>query len=699
LLSIVYKPPFVLETTDLRFGVGRTSKCAVMMASERTSWLETLVKKLSPPALANADDDTRRRARLVILFSFTIFLCGPGYGAVYLALGMPVSTIGAAVAAVILAATPFIQRRTGSARVGAHLVSFGCYAALALVTAPTGGLAAPALAWLALVPVTALMLGGKRAGWIWSVVSVATVIAYFVAQVTGHTPASEAPERWLSALRLTVNAGLVGLIALLAWLYESNKDRMLGEIKVANVALTQARDDARGAHREARLVLDNVAQGLMVADAKGTLLGEQSRAVATLFEKEGAKEIWDLVRESPAFEQRLRLGWEAMFDGVLPLELSLDQMPSSCRMGARTLRFGYVPMLDDSTLRQVLVVVTDDTVETQARELQRDQHEQLEVFQWIMRDREYFVEFYRDAAKLVDHVLCGADTPAELVRAVHTLKGNAGVFGLRSLASVCHELEDHLRDQPEARLDPSQVEKLAAVWLAASQRIDPLLGSSKADSVLIGRAEYEELLAALAERSPAQYERARRWRWESSEVRLTRLSHQAKALSERLTGRKVEVAIETDGARLPPGEWGAFWSSTIHLIRNALDHGIEDADERALLGKPRYGKLTLRACVGDERLVVEFADDGRGIDWNAIRERAHAIGVPASEQRDLVAALFHDGLSTRTEVTETSGRGVGMAAVFAACRGLAGEVEVDSEPGKGTSFRFTFPLRERARAA
>src|SRR5688572_24590306 len=110
---------------------------------------ERLVQKFSPDSLARADENTRRRARLVVLFSFTIFLCGPGYGAVYLLLGMPVSAIGAGVAAVVLFATPFVQRRTGSVALGAHLVSFGCYAALALVTAPTGGLAAPAVTWLA----------------------------------------------------------------------------------------------------------------------------------------------------------------------------------------------------------------------------------------------------------------------------------------------------------------------------------------------------------------------------------------------------------------------------------------------------------------------------------------------------------------------------------------------------------------------
>src|SRR4051812_15955813 len=100
------------------------------MAGMTKAWLEKLTARLLPPEFAQADDETRRRARLVVSFSFAIFACGPVYGAVYIGLGMPISALGAAVAAIVLAATPFVQYRTRSVAVGAQMATFGTYAAL-----------------------------------------------------------------------------------------------------------------------------------------------------------------------------------------------------------------------------------------------------------------------------------------------------------------------------------------------------------------------------------------------------------------------------------------------------------------------------------------------------------------------------------------------------------------------------------------
>jgi len=168
-----------------------------------------------PPAFADADEDTRRRARLIVQFSRAIFLCGPLYGVLYLLLGMYVSALGAGLCAVALGLTPRLFRRFGSIQFGAYWVTATCFGVLALVTLPTGGLAAPALAWLALIPVTALMLGGRKIGGIWTCISLAAAIGYFGLELSGHTPASEAPVRWLMVLRLMVATGLIGLIALL----------------------------------------------------------------------------------------------------------------------------------------------------------------------------------------------------------------------------------------------------------------------------------------------------------------------------------------------------------------------------------------------------------------------------------------------------------------------------------------------------
>lgn len=662
--------------------------------------IERLVAWLLPAALDRADENTRRRARLVILFSFSIFLCGPCYGAVYLLLGMPVSALGAAVAAIVLAATPFVQRRTGSVALGAHLVAFGCYAALALVTAPTGGLAAPAVAWLALVPVTALMLGGARAGKVWTFISLGTVIAYFALEATGHTPRSEVPGEWLMVLRLAVNSGLVALIALLAWLYESNKDRMLATVQSANLALARARDEAETAHRGARLVLDHVAQGLVIADARGVAVGERSRFASRLLGTTTSHDpIWKAIEaKDPKFSAMLALGWEAVFEDVLPLEVTLDQLPKTCRFGERALAFEYVPVLEEGPLERILIVISDETLEVEAHENERKRREQLDVFRWIIKDGAYFASAYRELDGLVEKLL-GEGVPwRDRLRLLHTLKGNASVFGLSSLARCCHELEDQIRDGLQTELREEQTRALADAWTSAKTLIEPLLGGFQSDIVALRRDEYEALLVDLAKRDSALHARMLRYSWEPTRAQLERLAKQAKALASRLEKGELRVVIDDDGTRLP-SEQAPFWASAVHLVRNAIDHGIEAPCERRATGKSEGGSVTLRAKSEGGVFVFEIEDDGRGIDWERVRLRARECGLPAESPDDLERALFADGLSTREEANELSGRGVGMGAVLGSCDALGAAIAVRSERGAGTRVRVTIPLGPRTIAA
>jgi two-component system chemotaxis sensor kinase CheA len=151
------------------------------------------------------------------------------------------------------------------------------------------------------------------------------------------------------------------------------------------------------------------------------------------------------------------------------------------------------------------------------------------------------------------------------------------------------------------------------------------------------------------------------------------------------------VRVEAGDVRLDPKRWGEFWTAFIHAIRNALDHGIENPDARIARGKEIAGLLELRAVEDERGVTIEIADDGNGIDWEAVREKAKRAGLPASTQSDLSKSLFVDGLTTATTVTDLSGRGVGMGALLQATRSLGGELTIDSTYGQGTRLRMIFP--------
>jgi two-component system chemotaxis sensor kinase CheA len=151
------------------------------------------------------------------------------------------------------------------------------------------------------------------------------------------------------------------------------------------------------------------------------------------------------------------------------------------------------------------------------------------------------------------------------------------------------------------------------------------------------------------------------------------------------------VRVEANGVRLESSRWAPFWGAFVHLLRNALDHGLEAREERRLTGKRGPGRLTLSCREIEGQVVIEVADDGRGIDWQGVRSKATALGLPADTEPELQAALVHGGVSTRAEATELSGRGTGLAACHCACRELGGTMSISSVRGAGTTFRFSVP--------
>jgi two-component system chemotaxis sensor kinase CheA len=136
----------------------------------------------------------------------------------------------------------------------------------------------------------------------------------------------------------------------------------------------------------------------------------------------------------------------------------------------------------------------------------------------------------------------------------------------------------------------------------------------------------------------------------------------------------------------------------VHLLRNALDHGLEAPEQRRQRGKPALGTIEVRAARAKNQIEVTVSDDGQGIDAEAVRRKAVEEGLFGEEEsrrlstREVFACLFRPGFSTRTEVNELSGRGVGLDVVKTKVDALGGAIELVSAPGAGTEVRLTLPL-------
>lgn len=176
-----------------------------------------------------------------------------------------------------------------------------------------------------------------------------------------------------------------------------------------------------------------------------------------------------------------------------------------------------------------------------------------------------------------------------------------------------------------------------------------------------------------------------------------RLPRVVRDLSQ-LLGRLVRLDISGEEVRIDKGMVDVLSEPMLHLVRNGLDHGIETPAQRRAAGKPEEAVLSVSARQQGNTLIIEVADDGRGLDYDRIRKRALANGLisesdaAAMGPRELGQLIFLPGFSTAEQITEVSGRGVGMDAVKTRVLQLGGQVEVQSEPGAGTTFTLRMPL-------
>ncbi|MEF8826738.1 MAG: chemotaxis protein CheA, partial [Halapricum sp.] len=163
-------------------------------------------------------------------------------------------------------------------------------------------------------------------------------------------------------------------------------------------------------------------------------------------------------------------------------------------------------------------------------------------------------------------------------------------------------------------------------------------------------------------------------------------------------GKDIEFNIEGEDIELDRTILTEISDPLMHILRNAVDHGIESPEEREAAGKPRTGQIELSASRERDHVIIEVSDDGGGLDVEAIKDQALEQGIRSADEIETMSdsevydLVFHPGFSTAEEVTDTIGRGVGMDVVHDTVTKLDGSVNVESTPGEGTTVSLRLPV-------
>lgn len=459
--------------------------------------------------------------------------------------------------------------------------------------------------------------------------------------------------------------------------------------------------------KEQKKYLENIGQGLLSFGPNLVLKEYYSAAVRPMFGQrriEGVRFPEFLFQDNPQAIQELEeyLGivftntsaaYE-MIEAANPVAKTVYQHPE---MGERHLAIRFKRVYQDDQVAEIMAIADDITNAVEAEkkyiEEKKKRQEEIELISAMLHlspeDLEDFIQECRDVINRSNELLAllwqnqDADVQENVTtifRLTHTMKGNAGNYSFKGIAEMAHHAEDffsQLRDNRE-RITETVLEE--------------------AGNTLTALQESFTLLLELRDRIAGLSYRQRQEDATEGKTPLDGYLQTLEGLCEKMAtalGKQIVLKTKIDVADLPRHTVKMIRDPLNHLVRNAADHGLESASERRSAGKPEAGTILISITLENEHLVVRVKDDGKGIDTEAIRQKAVDKGLlqpdQAATQAELIQFLFTPGFTTRGQASRFSGRGVGLDAVKDMVSASEGRVSLKTAPGKGTEISLFFP--------
>ena len=498
--------------------------------------------------------------------------------------------------------------------------------------------------------------------------------------------------------------------------------RLMNFIKQMTVELEKANQNFRH-------LLDNSGQGFLSFGANliidnqysracDTMLGESpagKNAAEVFFPNDKTKsELFRMIISSVLHETQDCVRENML--SLLPVEIQRDEL---------VLKAEY-KMFENN---KFMVILTDITQERRITAILEKERQHLELIVIAVSDsRNFFdiIDSFRDFLTQLPKMLTGITSPQHLTknlyREVHTFKGLLSQFSFPNTPKVLHDIENGLSEllahgntlngsEISAVISPTMLQVPFDKDLAI---LTSALGEdflTNGESIVLTRdqaLQIENLAARLlrGETVDISVAEIRALLNEMSSIRKVSFKNALIGFDGlvRQAAKKMEkevapiLVIGGENVSIYLHDYQRFLRSLVHVFRNAVVHGIESPEMRWEVEKEEFGTITCHISEDKNAIKLTIADDGAGIDLDTLRKRvvaAHlytAADVDTMSDEDVTQFIFMDNVSTRHEVTELGGRGVGLAAVLDETKKMGGEVRVKTVSGQGTEFLFTLPL-------
>jgi signal transduction histidine kinase/CheY-specific phosphatase CheX len=517
--------------------------------------------------------------------------------------------------------------------------------------------------------------------------------------------------------------------------------------------------EAHEAQRNIQNMLTIYPSGLVTINDNGEILPGHSKATAAVVGLPADTPIIGLkLSEILGISAHVADEWEKWLGLVYSkfAALSFEDIVFLCPINefendrAKVLKIGWLPIVKGAEdggklgLERMLVVIEDITkqrqIEREMKEINRRHQENLELLSEIINlEPDEVTHFVYDTSNLLSDaqsIIEGNNQDFEFVnglfRTFHTIKGSSGQFQFKGLQSLAHQVEDYLkrfRDEQES-IDTQSLDSIrnsikeARGYLSRIEDLRAKLGSreetlkSKAvrnpNSVMVDLADIDivtdhlSVLITKGENNhldPYFVQELKDAHGFAKELRKVKLSFFLSSLqslvqnSSQKLNKKADMRLGND-ISVDVEVMRKVHHCFIHMINNAVDHGIENPDERRAAGKREGGLILLNGQVRNGAVEISIEDDGRGIDLDAVRDKLVNEGIFKLEDaaklsiEELYRYLFKPGFTTRKVATITSGRGVGMDVIQDIVSKQGGSVSLESTWGKGTRVILNIPEKK-----
>lgn len=465
---------------------------------------------------------------------------------------------------------------------------------------------------------------------------------------------------------------------------------MVSRIRELFAGVRKAHLELMAKEHRIQLLLDSVEEGFLPIELNGDISDGASKQVPAWFGScRPGEKFWNYLGKSGEPVEALESGFRNLQDDNLPFVVRAEQTVRTIQRGDRTFGIDYREVFEEQECVGYLLVIRDVTEQLENERKDADAREFSQVLSHILRNQQGFRCFLDEARSRLELALDDDLPSSTRDRLLHAVKGSTAIYGFTRLSAAINDAEHRISEGSAygdiVPLIQVELEKSLLPYrnyLTRSDRID------------VSQAEHNAIVSRLlsGEHPDELLPELKRWKFERAYSHIQRCETAARRVAKNL-GKEVDIQIIGDQRlRLDADRFGTIWTTLPHLVLNAVDHGIETSEIREAAGKPPAGALSIRFGVEDDHVVIEVDDDGAGIDWDRIREKAAAIGLPHSDHHDLVDALFQNGISSRNAITKISGRGVGMGAFRDAVHESSGQIHVESEWGHGTRFHVQIPL-------